>query len=111
MAIKRIVVHSGDLLLHLNSPVKALQNMAQVCSDYALISDVYFPDLDHIGSRRLEEYWGGRDGPTWWRIGLRALEEMVLDAGFSRVERLSTFTYGYRAKPGKWHHAVLKAYK
>lgn len=105
------VVHAGDLLLHLNSPVKALQNMASVCSDYALISDVYFPDLDHMGSRKLVEYWGGRDGPTWWRIGLRALEEMVLDAGFSRIERLSTFTYGYRAKPGKWHHVVLKAHK
>jgi tRNA (mo5U34)-methyltransferase len=105
------VVHSGDLLLHLNSPIRALQNMARVCTDYALISDVYFPDLDHLGSRALLEYMGGRDSPTWWKIGLRALQEMTLDAGFARIEVLSTFSYGYRAAPGRMQHAVLKAYK
>jgi tRNA (mo5U34)-methyltransferase len=105
------VVHSGDVLLHLNSPVKALQNMARVCTNYALISDVYFPELDQMGQRKLLEYMGGRDNPTWWRISLSALEEMILDAGFSRVERLNTFSYGYRATPGKWQHAVFKAYK
>ncbi len=105
------VVHSGDLLLHLNSPIKALQNMARVCTDYALVSDVYFPDLDYVGSRPLLEYMGGRDAPTWWKIGFRALQEMILDAGFSRVEVLSTFSYGYRALPGRMQHAVFKAYK
>jgi tRNA (mo5U34)-methyltransferase len=105
------VVHSGDLLLHLNSPIKALQNMARVCTEYALISDVYFPDLDHAGSRPLLEYMGGRDAPTWWKIGFRALQEMILDAGFSRVEVLSRFSYGYRTLPGRMQHAVFKAYK
>ncbi len=105
------VVHSGDLLLHLNSPVKALQNMARVCTEYALISDVYFPDLDHFGSRMIMEYEGGRDAPTWWRFGFRALQAMILDAGFSRVEVLSKFSYGYRATPGRMQHAVFKAYK
>ena len=105
------VVHSGDLLLHLNSPIKALQNMARVCTEYALISDVYFPDLDYVGSRPLLEYMGGREATTWWKIGFRALQEMILDAGFSRVEVLSNFSYGYRALPGRMQHAVLKAYK
>ena len=105
------VVHSGDLLLHLNSPVKAMQNMARVCTEYALISDVYFPDLDHVGQRPLLEYQGGRDVPTWWRIGFRALKQMVQDAGFSRVEVLSDFTYGYRVAPGRMHHVVFRAWK
>ena len=105
------IVHSGDLLLHLNSPVRALQNIARVCTEYALISDVYFPDLDHVGSRQLLEYMGGRDAPTWWKFGFRALKEIILDAGFSRVEVLSTFSYGYRVSPGRMQHAVLKAYK
>ncbi len=105
------VVHSGDLLPHLSNPVKALQNMARVCTDYALISDVYFPDLDHQGTRPLMEYRGGLEGPSWWRIGFNALNAMILDAGFARVELLSKFTYGYRDRPGRWHHAVFKAIK
>ena len=105
------VVHSGDVLLHLNSPVKALQNIARVCTNYALISDVYFPELDQMGGRKLCEYMGGRDNPTWWRMSLASLEAMILDAGFSRIERLSTFTYGYRAVSGRWQHAVIKAFK
>jgi tRNA (mo5U34)-methyltransferase len=105
------VVHSGDFLIHVSNPVKALQNMASVCTEYALISDVYFPELDQLGSGPLLEYCGGRDNPTWWRIGLRALEKMILDAGFSRIEVLSKFSYGYRTTPGRWQHVVIKAYK
>ena len=105
------VVHAGDLLLHLNSPVRALQNMASVCSGYALISEPYFPDLDHMGGRPLVEYRGGGDVPTWWKIGFSALREMVRDAGFSRIEVLNTFEYGYRTMPGRMSHAVIQAFK
>jgi tRNA (mo5U34)-methyltransferase len=105
------VVHAGDLLLHLNSPVRALQNMARVCTRYALVSEPYFPDLDCMGSRPLVEYRGGGDVPTWWKIGLNALKEMVLDAGFARIEVLNTFHYGYRATPGRMSHAVIQAFK
>lgn len=105
------VVHAGDLLLHLNSPVRALQNMARVCTGYALVSEPYFPDLDCMGTRPLLEYRGGGDIPTWWKIGLNALKEMVLDAGFSRIEVLNTFHYGYRATPGRMSHAVIQAFK
>jgi tRNA (mo5U34)-methyltransferase len=105
------VVHAGDLLLHLKSPVKALQNMARVCTDYALISEPYFPDLDCMGDRPLVEYRGGGDVPTWWKIGFNALTRMVLDAGFSRIEVLNTFHYGYRTMPGRMSHAVIQAFK
>ena len=104
------VVHSGDVLLHINSPVKALQNMASVCRGYALISDVYFPELDLMGGGMLCEYRGFRDN-TWWRMSLAALETMILDAGFARVELLNKFEYGYSDGSGRWHHAVFKAYK
>ena len=104
------VVHSGDVLLHLAHPVKALQNMARVCRGYALISDVYFPELDSFGAGSLCEYRGFRD-MTWWRMSLAALQQMVLDAGFARVEVLNKFEYGYRDTPGRWQHAVIKAYK
>jgi hypothetical protein len=105
------IVHAGDFLLHLNSPVRALQNMARVCTEYALISDVYFPELEHFGETALMEYRGGRDDVTWWRFSLAALKQMVLDAGFSRVEVLTTFKYGQRNMPQNMNHAVLRAWK
>lgn len=104
------IVHSGDVLLHLAQPVKALQNMARVCRGYALISDVYFPELDSLGAGAVCEYRGFRD-KTWWRMSLAALQQMVLDAGFARVEVLNKFEYGYSDTPGRWQHAVIKAYK
>lgn len=104
------VVHSGDFLLHINNPVRALQNMARVCRGYALISDVYFPELDALGAGAMCEYRGFRDN-TWWRLSLAALEQMIQDAGFSRVELLNKFEYGYSNSSGRWHHAVFKATK
>ncbi len=105
------IVHSGDFLLHLNSPVKALQNIAKVCTEYALISDVYYPDLEHFESMKLMEYLGGDNDVSWWKFSFAALEQMILDAGFSRVELLVRFKYGMRGMPETMHHAVFKAYK
>lgn len=105
------VVHSGDLLPHLHSPVRALQNIASVCSEYALISEVYAPGLDILGSRNFVEYRGGHEDVSWWSTSLSALENMIEDAGFSRVELLTTFRYGPRGMPETMHHAVFKAYR
>lgn len=105
------VVHAGDFLIHLNSPVRALQNIASVCSGYALISDVYTPHLDLPASGHLIEYRGGASDVTWWNFSLGALEQMVLDAGFSRVERVATFKYGQRGLAKNMNHVILKAFK
>lgn len=105
------VVHAGDFLLHLTSPVKALQNIASVCDDYALISDVYSPSLDHMGERSYVEYKGGKVDVIWWKVSRSALQNMILDAGFSRVELLADFRYGPPGEPDALHHAVFKAYK
>lgn len=105
------VVHAGDVLIHLKNPVGALQRIASVCTGYALISDVYSPELDLFGAGALVEYKGGHSDITWWRYGLPALRRMVEDAGFARVELVSTFRYGMRGHPPTMHHAVLKAIK
>jgi tRNA (mo5U34)-methyltransferase len=105
------VVHSGDLLLHLNSPVRALQAMASVCTGYALISDVYAPELDVHGTGQLMDYQGGHQDVVWWRMSFRALEAMIRDAGFRKVEVLSTFVYSRRDEQQRLHHVVFKATK
>ena len=104
------VVHAGDFLLHINSPVRALQRIASVTQGYAIISEVYHPDLDRPGAK-LVEYLGGQNDVTWWRFSLGALQQMILDAGFREVQVVSTFKYGQRGAAHSMHHVVFKAIK
>lgn len=105
------VVHVGDLLLHLCNPIMALQNMYSVTNEYALISDCYFPELDGLGFDRAIQYQGGTTDFVWWKFSFGALKQMVLDAGFSRVETLSSFRYGPRGHSENMNHVVFKAYR
>jgi tRNA (mo5U34)-methyltransferase len=105
------LVHVGDLLPHLAHPMLALQRVAAMARDQALISEVYFPELDHYGPGHRAAYLGGQNDTSWWRFSLGALRQMVLDAGFRRVETLSTFAYGQRGQPRNMRHVVLRAWK
>lgn len=107
------VVHAGDFLIHLNSPVRALQAICSAVKKggYALISDVVFPELDRPGSGAAMEYMGGSSDVTWWKFSVLALHNMVLDAGFERVETLAQFRYGPTRLPSALTHVVFKAYK
>jgi tRNA (mo5U34)-methyltransferase len=105
------LVHVGDLLPHLANPMLALQRMAAVARDQALISEVYFPELDHPGPGHRAAYLGGHHDASWWRFSQGAIRQMVLDAGFRRVETLATFPYGQRGQPRNMHHVVLRAWK
>jgi len=104
------IVHIGDILVHLRDPVRALERVLAVTRGYALVSDVYFPDLDCAGGATLAEYGGGGLVPVWWRLSFSALESMIRDAGFGEVECLSRFRYGVASERGSlMHHAVFRA--
>jgi len=105
------LVHVGDLLSHLANPILALQRVAAMCRDQALVSEVYFPELEHPWPGCRVVYLGGQHDATWWRLGLDALRQMTLDAGFRRVELLGRFKYGQRGMPQNMNHAVLRAWK
>jgi tRNA (mo5U34)-methyltransferase len=95
-------VFISDVLLHLRSPMKAIDNVASVTRGTAAIVDVYDDRLPG----RLMEYEGGVVHNTWWSIGYGALEQMVRDAGFREVKCYGKFLTGYRGhKPILWHAA------
>ncbi|MGD2108241.1 MAG: methyltransferase domain-containing protein [Phycisphaerae bacterium] len=104
------IVHSGDVLLHLTHPVRALQRLCSITKGYALISEHFLPNLDHLGYPGLLQYFGGIEECVWWGYGLNTLEQMIRDAGFDKVEILNTFRYGPRGEPALMHHVVVKAY-
>lgn len=103
------VVHIGDVLLHLGDPLLALQNVRSVTQGYALISDCYWPELRRFAPDAVLEYFGGTGENAWWRPSEAALLAMIGDAGFSRMEVISRFTYAERGYLSRMHHIVIKA--
>jgi tRNA (mo5U34)-methyltransferase len=102
-------VFCSDLLLHLMNPVKALQNIHSVVSDYALIIDVFSPEFGDDETNALLRYTGGTNRMVWWRFGLGSLKKMIKDAGFREVDLLNTFEFSVRGQEEKFWHAVFKA--
>jgi tRNA (mo5U34)-methyltransferase len=101
-------VHMGDLLLHLKSPLTALERVRQVCAHQALIVDVFAPDLGTPTGTTLAEYRGGWDGVVWWIPSLDTLAQMILDAGFSDVQLLRTYHLGRLEEDiGLWRASIL----
>lgn len=104
------VVHVGDLLSHLKSPQLALENVLSVTQDCAIVSECFFPELDNLGGECLMEYLSGYRDCVWWKFSLESLRNMIIDAGFERVELKNTFRLGKRGERANLHHAVFWAY-
>ena len=96
------VVYCGSLLLHLFNPMQALLNIRRVTKKFAVIEtaspnpdvetfDKRFPNepLVTFGARRFENVPG--DHVVYWRISMPALCDMLIYAGFSRVEPQGQF--------------------
>ena len=84
-------VFISDVLLHLMNPMKALNNVASVTAGQAMIVDVFNPNLPG----RLMSYESGINHNTWWELSFGALEQMIRDAGFSRVALKKSIPLGY----------------
>jgi tRNA (mo5U34)-methyltransferase len=90
-------VFVGDLLLHLMNPIQAAANICRVTSGVAHIVDVYSPFLPN----NTMMYLGAEQG-TWWGISLSALERILWDAGFKKVELLNKFKAPTQPGQGAW---------
>jgi tRNA (mo5U34)-methyltransferase len=104
------LVFCGDLLMHLTNPFAALRRIRSVTRGRAFIVDYVRPDLDRFDGCRPMHYHGGRDQCAWWLFSVAALEAMIRDAGFSRVETAGTFRTGYRDKSPRAARAAFWAY-
>jgi tRNA (mo5U34)-methyltransferase len=102
------LVFCGDLLLHLMNPIRALQAIRSVTTGSALFCELYDPGLAG-DSDGLLRYEGGRVDYVWWRFGLKTLERMIGDAGFSRVECLGSFDMAPEGHPDSPPHALFRA--
>lgn len=92
------LVFCGDLLLHLQNPMKALQQIRTVTAGTAVIEtacdeklEALFPDEPCVlfGARTDEKDLGELN--TFWRMNTRALQDMLLYADFADTEPVGTF--------------------
>lgn len=101
------LVHVADLLLHLQSPVTALQRIRSVTRGRAIIADVFDPRLLPPAGQTLK-YHGGWWSAIWWMPSLNALAQMVLDAGFSRISLHKVYNLpGPRETEGLWRAILI----
>ncbi|MGH9278680.1 MAG: class I SAM-dependent methyltransferase [Acidimicrobiales bacterium] len=99
-------VHVADLLLHLRSPIAALQAIRRVTGESALIVDCFDPAL----GAGLTRYFGGWSGLHWWAPSLDTLAQMVIDAGFRDVEVKQVYALGTADHPQGLQRAGLLAH-
>lgn len=87
------VVFLSDLLLHLRDPQKALEGVHAVLrpGGFAIIADVYNPELEGIKDITVSEYAGFGEY-VWWRPSVNTLKSMMRVAGFERVDEISRMT-------------------
>ena len=105
------LVFVGDLLLHLERPLEALRRVRSVTSDSGrlIVADRFDPRLDDLPGA-VVVYEGGWQGLLWWVPSLRALVQMIHDAGFDEIEVKGTYQLGNRFSNGEaWHRAVIHA--
>jgi tRNA (mo5U34)-methyltransferase len=92
------LVFCGSLLLHLRDPLRALSRIRAVTGGMAIVETAADPELERahpgdpvvrFGARDLEDVPGEK--VTYWWLTPRALEDMLLYAGFEEVEHRGTF--------------------
>lgn len=102
------LVHSGDLLVHLRDPCRALERIRSVTAGEALLCEVFDPDLGAAGPRMVR-YQGAADMVGWWMPSFDTLVQMVADAGFSDIEVVTVHRLPQLGSTdGPWR-AVLRA--
>lgn len=96
--------HVGDLLLHLENPMRALRAIRGVTRGRAMIVDCFDPTL---GPSDTVRYLGGWENVVWTLPSLNSLAQMIADAGFANVELKQVFYRGANEDSRFWHASLI----
>jgi len=102
-------VFCASVLLHLTDPLRGLYGIRRVCRDQAIICTGIDTHL-HVTNQSRALFLGTATGQAFWLPTMKCLEQMALAAGFTRVERVSTFSL--RTVDGKFDtpHGTIRAF-
>jgi tRNA (mo5U34)-methyltransferase len=84
------LVFCASVLLHLTDPLRALYAMRTVTREQAIIC-TGIDTTPHVMNQARALFRGTPTGQAFWFPTMTCLEQMALAAGFSGVERVSTF--------------------
>jgi tRNA (mo5U34)-methyltransferase len=103
------VVFCASVLLHLTDPLRALYGLRRVCRGQAIVCTGIDTHL-HVAMQPYARFFGTASGQAFWFPTMACLEQMMLAAGFVRVERVSTFDL--RSADGKFNtpHGTVRAF-
>jgi SAM-dependent methyltransferase len=102
----------GSLLCHLMNPLMALGRIRAVTTKVAIVATIVL-DEPNTERRPFCLFTGlhNRSANTFWIPNHIAFQEMLIAAGFSKVNHVASFTLRSRKIPGEGgHHAVMHAY-
>ncbi|MCU1449135.1 MAG: hypothetical protein JWP02_1305 [Acidimicrobiales bacterium] len=108
-------VFMGSLLVHLKSPVEALERVRGVCQPGATFVSVDAIDYELtllLRSRPVAKF-DGMGRPWWWKPNLAGLEAMIRSAGFTPVQPGRVVFLqpgaGFEHVPASWRNALTPA--
>jgi tRNA (mo5U34)-methyltransferase len=103
------LVFCASVLLHLSDPLRALYGIRRVCKKEAIIC-TGIDTHPQVANEPFALFLGTPDGQAFWFPTMKCFEMMVLAAGFTRVERVSTFSL--RSTDGHFDtpHGTLRAF-
>ena len=100
------VVFCGHLLTDVRDPVRALERVRSVVGGYALIIDCFNPFVPRLHML----YKATAQDRTWWAYSFTAMERMINDAGFKKVEVLHKIRCGTDISPAPTHRAIFRVW-
>lgn len=102
-------VFCASVLLHLTDPLRALYGIRRVTRREAVISTGIDTTLEFVHQARAL-FLGTPSGQAFWFPTMTCLEKMALAAGFTRVERVSTFMLSSVDGQFNTPHGTIRAY-
>ena len=103
------LVFCASVLLHLTDPLRALYGLRRVCAGEAIICTGIDTHL-HVMNQARALFLGTATGQAYWFPTMTGLEQMALAAGFTRVEKVSTFDLKSVDGTFDTPHGTIRAY-
>lgn len=110
-------------MIHITDPIRALYAMRSVTREYTIIATPIDPEADlkprglvqrlmrSVSRAQPRAYFHGTvNGQAFWAPNMACLEQWALAAGFSHVERVSTFRLASLDKQFDIPHGTIKAF-
>jgi tRNA (mo5U34)-methyltransferase len=102
-------VFCASVLLHVSDPLRALYGIRRVTEREAVICTGIDNTLEFVHQARAL-FLGTNNGQAFWFPTMTCLEKMALAAGFSRVERVSTFMLSSLDGEFNTPHGTIRAF-